>query len=118
MFPTVYATLAADSAVQSLVGSNIYRHDDAPQGVAGDYVVWSVSGTPLNNMSELPPVDQWTVSITVWSDDDARVEAIARAIRDAMEPVAHLISIPIDNRDRPATKRYRITMQFDWWFSR
>jgi hypothetical protein len=118
MFPPVHQTLLQDSTVQSLIGSAIYRHDDAASDIVGDYAVWSVSGAPLNNLSDLPPVDQWTVSVTVWSDDDQRVETIAQAIRDALEPVAHLISIPVDNRDRGATKRYRITMQFDWWFSR
>lgn len=118
MLPPVYETLTADSNTLGLLGTNIFRHDDAPQDVSAPYATWFASVAPENSLSEVPGIDRVTVTVNCYSADDAEVELIARAVRDAIEPVAHLISTPIDNRDRGGTKLYRIALQFDWWLSR
>lgn len=118
MYAPVHATLIADSTVLGYVGTEIYRHDDAAAERSGDYLTWSVILTPENELSDIPGIDRQTVTVNVWSDDDARVELIARAVRDAMEPIAHMIGSPVDNRDRGVSKKYRIALQFDWWYPR
>lgn len=118
MLPPVYETLIADSSMTLLVGDEIYRHDDAPQGVGKPYIAWSTSIAPENTLSELPGIDRHTVTINCYSKDDAEVAQIAQAVRDAMEPVAHFISMPVNNRDRGGTNLYRMALQFDWWLVR
>jgi len=118
MMPPVLETLAADSNTLALLGSNVWRHDDAPQDVLPPYATWFVSAAPENSLSEIPGIDRATVTVNIYSADDAEVVTIATAVRDAIEPFAHLINTPVDNRDRGGTKLYRIALQFDWWIPR
>lgn len=121
MFPPVFVTLKASQEVKNIVGTNrprIYRHGVAPQDTARPYITWSVlSGVPENNLSDLPPVDHVAVQIDCWHQTDAGIEALAMAVRDAVEPVAHMTSTAIDLRETE-TKLYRISIQFDWWLGR
>ena len=126
MLPPVFQTLKASQAVKDIVGSQpprIYRHGAAPQrpdGVplADPYITWQlISGVPENNLSDLPPMDRQTVQVDCWHQTDAGVEVLAGAARDAIESVAHMTSILIDEREQE-TKLYRISMQFDFWTSR
>lgn len=115
MFAPVFETLTADSTVFGHVAERIYGADDAAADAAGDYLTWSVIVTPENELSDVPGIDRQTVTVNVWSDDEARARAIATAVRDCIEPIAHFISSPVDNRDRGQSKKYRIALQFDWW---
>lgn len=121
MLPPVYRTLRDSQAVVRLVGSRIYRHGSAPQEQARPYLTWFlVSGTPENTLSELPSKDRATIQIDCWcgaSDGDRQVEELATAVRDALEPVCHMTSVPSDGRE-PATKLWRMTLQFDWFIDR
>lgn len=119
MLPPVYATLKA-SPVDALTGGRIYRHGTAPQDTPKPYVTWFLlSGTPENQLSGLPSGDRMTVQVDCWTDDDddAEVEDLAQAVRDAIEPHAHMTSMPIDDWE-PATRLYRMALQFDWIQSR
>src|SRR5690606_16872207 len=118
MLPNVTQTLRASNAVRSLVGTRIYRHGDAEQDVQRPYVTWFVVyGDPENNMDGLPPIDRYSVQIDCWSATDAGVETLAQAVRDAVEPTQHMVSIAADGRD-PETQSYRIGLVFDWWHGR
>lgn len=116
MLPPVSRTLFDDPSVASLIGKRIYRHGSAPQGVQSPYVTWSAFGVAENGLSGAC-ADVWRVQIDCWSDTDAGIEALAAAARAAMEPKAHLQSYDADERNEQ-TKRYRITMSFDWIASR
>jgi len=121
MLPPVFQTLKASSAVKAIVGSNpprIYRHGAAPQDTAQPYCTWfAVSTTPANNLSDLPPVDLVSVQVDCYHQTDAGVENLARAVRDAIEPHAHMVSMPANMRE-PESKLYRIALTFDWWLGR
>ena len=122
MLPPVYVLLTDNDAVTALVGTRIYRHGVAPQNVVAPYVTWAlVSGTPENELSDLPRVDRMEVQIDCWSNNtgtgDAQVEAVAKAVRDALEPVAHM-NIIIANEKDYETRRYRLGMQFTFWVKR
>ena len=110
--------LSASAPVKALIGSSpvrAYRHGSAPQGVTAPYVTWFlVSGLPELNVSGTPSVDQHTVQVDCWSDTDAGVEALATAVRNAIEPTHHMTRIAINDRD-PETLRFRIGLQFDFW---
>lgn len=119
MLPGVYAILANAAGVVALIGTppRIYRHGDAPQGVLRPYITWFVSSAaPANNLDDVPPVDEYTVQIDCWSEKDAEVEQLAEAVRDAIEPLQHLIGVS-NGRD-PETMRFRISLIFTFWTDR
>ena len=94
MFPPVFQTLKAAQAVKDIVGTNpprIFRHGRAPQDNTRPYVTWLVFGTPENQLSGTPPVDRVSVQVDAWHQTDAGVVLLAEAIRDAIEPHAHMI---------------------------
>lgn len=119
MFPPVFSTLSAASAVTALIGDppRAWRHGNAPQGGTQPYVTWFAGATPENTLSELPAVDRVGLQVDCWSADDAEVEALAIAVRDAIEPLAQMTTAPVDDFE-PQTKLYRVTLQFDWWLAR
>lgn len=118
MLPPIYPILSANTAVKNIAGTRIYPHGDAPQGVARPYVTWFlVSDTPENNLSELPDIDRQAVQIDVWADSGAAAVQLAGAVRDAMEPHAHVTNIALNGRE-PETGLYRFAIQLDYWLSR
>lgn len=125
MLPELFPILRDASAVTALIGSNpvrCYRHGSAPQGVTAPYVTWYVvSGTPENSISEMPRVDNYSIQIDCWSDNTGSgstgVETLAKAVRDAVEPHAHMTSVAINDRD-PETMRYRLGLTFTFWHRR
>lgn len=120
MFPSVYTWLKSSATVKSIIGTTprAYRHDSAPQDTTKPYVTWYlISGTPENNLSDLPPTDRLAFQVDCWHQTDSGVEALAEAVRDAIEPYAHMVAIPINTKDSD-TKLYRIGLQFEHWQSR
>lgn len=116
MLPPVYTWLKTPT-VQAIIGNlpRAYRHGDAPQDTTKPYVTWQViSGVPENNISDTPCVDRQTIEVNCWHQTDAGVESLAEAVRDAIEPYAHMTNTPLDLRETD-TKLYRIALQFDYW---
>lgn len=118
MLPPIYTILSGDSGVAALVGTRIYPHGEAPEGVARPYVTWfMVTGIPENELDDLPSVDRCPVQIDCWSETSAGVVALAMAVRDAVESHSHMTAAPFNGRE-PETKLYRIAIQIDYWLSR
>ena len=121
MLPPVFATLKASSAVRTIVGTSparIYRHGAAPQNVDRPYITWQlVSGVPENQLSGTPTVDRMTVQVDCWHQTDKGVEDMAEAVRDAIEPYAHMTATLVDLRETE-TKLYRMSLEFDWFQDR
>lgn len=118
MLPPIYRVLKDSSAVAAIVQTRIYRHGDAPQNLERPYVTWFlVSGTPENQLSGLPGHDRCSVQVDAWHPGDSGVQDLAEAVRDALEPVAHMTGVVINERERE-TRLYRIGMQFDYWLER
>lgn len=121
MLPAVFPLLAQDSDVTSYIGSapaRVYRHGDAPQTVSAPYITWFVvSGTPENTLADAPRVDGYSVQVDCWSDSDEEVERLAEAVRNAIEPSHHMISVGLNGRD-PDSMRYRISLTFTFWTPR
>ena len=123
MLPPIFQALKASSAVAAIVGTNpprIWRHGQAPQDFepTRPYITWfMVSGTPENNLSDPPPTDRCTVQVDCWHQTDSGIEALATAVRDALEIHCHMTSAPIDSKDFE-TRLYRMGLQFDWFLDR
>jgi hypothetical protein len=120
LLPPIFALLKAAPAVTAIIGATpkVFRHGIAPQGTVPPYVVWSViSGVPENNLSDLPPIDRLTLQVDCYSTTDDGIEALATAVRNAIETVAHMTGMPINQRETD-TQLYRIGLQFDYFLPR
>ena len=122
MLPNVYALLAGDAAVAAQVGTRVYRFGQAPQRVTAPYITWYVvAGVPENTLPDTPVVDRWELQIDCWSDNDGTgdqdIEALALAVRNALEAYHHVTGIGPADRD-PDTRRYRVSLQVTWWEDR
>lgn len=118
MLPPLYALLSNDAAVKAIVGDRIYPHGEAPQDTTRPYVTWFlVSWTPENNLTDLPPSDRATVQVDAWHQTSAGVVSLMTAIRDAIEPTAHVTGIVVNMRE-PDTRLYRLALQADFILTR
>jgi hypothetical protein len=118
MLPQVFQALFNNVAVNAIVQNRIYRHDSAPQGGLKPYITWGlISGVPENTLSELPKIDRLPIQVDCYHQTDAGIVELAQAVRDAIEPLAHMTNIPINTREED-TKLYRITLEFEWWLYR
>lgn len=115
MFPPVFATAAADPAVQSALGSNptrLYPFGEAPQGVAKPYAVWqTVSGNPENYLAGRPDSDTFRAQIDVYADTATAARNAAKALVRALELSGYVVSFNGESRESD-TNLYRFS--FDW----
>lgn len=120
MVPPIFQLLKASPAVTAILGANpkVYAHGEAPQGTKAPYVAWfCIDVAPEHTLDAVPDMDRVPVQLDCYHADDAGAEGLARAVRDAIEPNACMTGRPIDGRD-PATKFYRIALQFDFLLAR
>lgn len=120
MLPLVFPAIST-TAVKAIVGTSpvrIYNHGQAPENVVLPYITWFVViGNPQDNISSSPCADIDTVQIDCWSDDRAKVETLASAVRDALDAAGHLNTLIIDTYESD-TKLYRIGLQASFIKSR
>lgn len=121
MFPPVFEVCAANAGVQSALGTNpvrLFPAFDAPQYSDKPYAVWQVSGgSPENYINQAPDIDAWSVQFDVYSPTLSGARSAAQALRDAIEPNAHIVFWGGDLQD-PDTKLYRYNFSVDWWYYR
>jgi hypothetical protein len=122
--PPIFQALKASSAVLAYVATGgqmrIYRHGTAPQDLLPTQarITWQVIGQePYNHLSGTPPTDRVVVQVDAWHPDSASIDAMATAVRDALEPRCHMTGVVADERE-PDTKLYRIGLQFDYFWHR
>lgn len=127
MTPPIFAAVDVP-AVQALLKSGsgplrFYAFGEAPQGVSYPYAVWRyAAGLPENYLGDRPDIDSQTLQVDVYSADvpgqrGEMSRRIAEALRDAIEPVAHITSWRGESRD-PQTKAYTFTFDVDFWTHR
>lgn len=113
MLPPVYETIHTP-AVAAIVGDKIARHGALEQDTPAPYITWQlVTGQPYDQISGAPPADFMPVQIDCWSMDDAEVEAMASAVRDAADFAGMSNRLRIDLRE-PDTKLYRMSVEVDF----
>lgn len=116
MFPPVFDTLKNVPAVKAVLGSSIrvFPHGMAPENVLKPYAVFQiVTGDPENYLADLPDVDNFTTQIDVYAETVASAANAARAIRDAIEPVAYVAAWRGQFKD-PDTNLFRYSFDVDW----
>lgn len=117
MYPPIFETCAADPDVQTNIGvtpTRFYQFGEAPPKVLLPYAVWqTVSGFPENYINEVPDIDRHSIQIDVYASTAAQARDVAKALRDAIEPYAHVTSWRGEDRD-PDTRNFRISFDVDW----
>jgi len=117
MYPPIFSTCAGDASVQFYLGvapTRLYPFGNAPEGVTKPYAVWQVvSGAPENYIDKVPDIDSWTLQVDVYATTASEGRDAAEALRDAIEPYAHIVAWRGESRD-PDTKNYRFSFDVDW----
>ena len=117
MIAPVFSVCAASPAVTALLGTDPLRlypfglQDDA---VVYPYVVWqNISGSPENYLAQRPDVDSFSLQVDAYANTVDEVLAVAAALRDAIEPHAHITRWGDQTRDNDK-RRYRYSFDVDW----
>ncbi len=121
MYPPIFQVCAADPAIRLLLGEDptrLWPFGEAPQDVARPYAVWQqVTGSPENYLGSRPDIDSFTVQVDVYAVTADAARAIAMALRDAIEPHAHIMGWRGEGQD-PETNNYRYSFDVDWFVQR
>lgn len=125
MYPPVFDNVNTP-AVQAQLKTGgghlrVYPFGQAPQATETPYAVWSVrDGAPENYLGQLPDIDSVSVQMDVYANPSQGYDtlmAAAYALRDAIEPVAH-ITLWLANGTDPETQYLRMTFMSRWWVQR
>lgn len=120
MFPPLFETVKDDTAVRSVFGTSprVFPHGMAPdtndREFAVPYAVHRIiGGTPENYIGGLPDSDDFTTLIEVYAKTVHEAANGARVLRDALEPVAHVVGW-LGQVEDPDTKLFRYSFVVDW----
>lgn len=122
MSAPIFVVCYADTSVQSLLADGaqlrLYPFGEAPQDDAKPYAVWQVVyGSPENYLGNLPDIDSYGIQVDVYAKTASEARNVAMALRNAIEPVAHVVGWDGESRD-PATRAYRHSFTVDWFVDR
>ena len=118
MTPAVFAIVAASSACRAVLGSppnmRFYPFGEAPQDKPPVYAVWQMPfSTPENYLDQVPDTDNSRVQVDVYGATQESTDAAALAIRNAIEPHAHMVNSAQRPRD-PTTRNYGYMLDFQF----
>lgn len=121
MTPPIFQVCAANAGVTALLGTGptrLFPFGNAPQGVTLPYVVWqAITGMPENYLGHAPDIDRFTIQIDVYADGVSAARQVAEALRDAIEPHAHIVGWNGESTD-PDTGHKRYGFDVDWFVHR
>lgn len=117
MIAPIFAVCAASPRVRALLGSDplrVYPFGMQDDAVVYPYAVWqNVTGSPENYLAQRPDADAFTLQVDAYADTVDEVINVAAALRDAIEPHAHITRWGGQEKD-PETKRYRYSFDVEW----
>lgn len=121
MNPDLFTLLNASVPVKMLLGSNplrVYPWSRAPENPRKPYAVYGVyNANPENYLDRVPDIDNKGTQITVYSNTAENLEDCYEAIRDVLEPHAHMINFSTPDLDQD-TNLFLCVMEFDFWDER
>jgi hypothetical protein len=92
----------------------LYPFGRAPQDETRPYATWqTISGLPENHLGDRPDTDSYTLQLDVWATTETGARDAANAIRDAVEPVAHITSWRGEQWD-DTTELRRYSFDVEW----
>ena len=117
MIAPIFSVCAASASVTALLGSSplrIYPFGLKDDDVIYPYAVWqNIGGAPEMYLDTLPDYDTFNIQVDIYADTVTASTAVAKALRDAIEPHAYITRWGDQVRD-PDTKRYRYSFDVDW----
>lgn len=120
MYPPLFNSVKDSAAVKAAFGASprIYPHGVADQNTPKPYAVFQViTGNPENYLAGLPDMDGFTTQIDVYAASPQAAADGAQALRDALEPVAYVVSWRGQFKD-PGTSLFRYSFDVEWLTSR
>jgi hypothetical protein len=121
MNPPIFQVCAADLAVTALLGTGptrLFPFGEAPRGVTLPYATWqTIGGLPENYLAGAPDLDSFSLQIDIYASTATEARNAAKALRDAIEPVAYVTRWGGESRD-PQTRHYRYSFDVDWHVQR
>lgn len=122
MIPPVFEVLSASATVKAHLGTppkmRLFPFGEATQDTIKPYATWQlISGVPANYLNQRPDMDDFRAQIDVWALTQSSAIAVAQAIRDAIEPHAHIVNAGNTTRD-PETKNYRYMIDVEFFTER
>jgi len=116
--PSLFEILNANATVKALMGSaplRIYPWDRAPENAKVPYAVYAVyNGNPENYLGQVPDIDNAGTQVEIYAGNGASCQACYIAIRNAVEPFAHMTSFSTPALDVD-TDYYSARLEFDFW---
>lgn len=121
MYPPVFAVAFQSADLKAKLGSSpmrFYMFGLAPETKVYPYAVWQVvAGSPDNVINGLPCSDVFTVQVDLYDKSSNGVRDCAKAMRNALEPYAHIVSWRGESRD-DETMSFRSSFDLDWFVQR
>lgn len=123
MFPPIFPLVAASPPAVALLKTGtgpirFYQFGLAPQNVPKPYAVWQrVFGSPENYLNSVPDQDSFTVQVDVYAGSADSARTVAAALRDAIEPAAHITQWLGETVDTE-TQSNRFSFQVDFFVPR
>lgn len=121
MIPHVFQTLNSSSAVKALFGSKplrIFPWAQAPEKVTKPYATYAIfNGDAENYLGNLPDIDRQGTQFDIWAENGKSCEDCFIALRDALEPLGHMVSFQQAVKDAE-TQLYNARLEFDFWTPR
>ena len=118
MYPSIFATCSVVAGVTAVLGTNpvrLYPFGTAVQAGSKPYAVWQViGGGPENDINQTPDVDLYAIQFDAYATTASAARDVAEALRDAIEPSAHVVSWRGEEKDTE-TNLYRYSFDVDWW---
>ncbi|OMG88006.1 DUF3168 domain-containing protein [Achromobacter xylosoxidans] len=118
MFAPVEEVLSTPAVLAIVGASGIWGSGIAPADQAAPYVVWqTVADDPYVQLSGAPEDDRDEVQIDIYSAIEAQSNALARAVRDALDDAGVVNALVFAARET-ATKLFRISLRADFIHTR
>lgn len=117
MNPPLFAIVSVDSSVRSVLGTNpvrVFPFGGTEEGVVLPYAVWQVvGGSPENYLGNVPDADTFLTQVDVYAKTGLAARACALALRNALEPYAHIVSWRGESKDQTTGNfRYSFDINF------
>lgn len=121
MYPPIFMYANRSAQVRALLGGvplRFYMFGEAPHSPTYPYAVWqTVGGAPENYITNAPNIDRFGVQVDVYATSSSEARECVAALRDALEPYAHITGWSGESRDGE-TGSYRSGFEMDWWTHR
>ncbi len=121
MYPSIFSLVSNDHDVQTSFGTNpvrVFPFGSAPEKTILPYSVWQIiGGTPENYIGNSPDMDTFLIQIDVYARTAVSARNGAEALRDAIEPHAHITAWRGESKDA-STLHYRYSFDINFFTAR